>query len=133
MRVAPEAGGHTCRDYFEGPATSIASFTRRIDFSNHASLDFRLHAADRGVVRKGGGFVECDYTRGREGGLADAKYMACHTDAGNTEEVLCDSAGSDTRRRLTRARTLENIPDVPAAVLRNPGKIRMAGAWACHR
>ena len=67
----------------------------------------------------------------RQTGIANREHVAGQTDARVREQLPGDGARGHARRRLARARSLEDVAHVRAAVLRHSGEIRMARAVAC--
>src|SRR5262245_14980030 len=64
--------------------------------------------------------------------LANGPDMARQPDAGVGKQLPCDGTRCHAGRRFTGARSLENVANVVASVLRDTGEIRMAGTRPRH-
>ena len=125
LDVAAEADGHAGGDDLEAAAHRVSRRFRRVNRLDHPLRRLFIHAAKRRVVWQRRGLRE---RHGRAFGkmdAADREDVAGDADAGGCQQLAGDGAGGDPRRGLARARPLEDVAHVVAAVLGDAGQVGM--------
>ena len=104
----------------------------RIDFGDHPRFDAGLDAPQRSIVGQSRGPFEGDDDVLGEAVGPDGEDVARQTDAGCREQLPRDGARGHACGGLTRARALENVTDVAAIVLGDPGEVRVTRSRTGH-
>src|SRR5437764_1441434 len=88
----------------------------------------RLHSSIRSMMRR-----SASGSAMRTGDAADLGHPAVNPDAEGLEQTLREPADGDARRRLARARALEDVAHVAVVVLERAGEVGVARPRARHR
>jgi hypothetical protein len=128
LHVAAEARHHAGGDHLEDPAQGVARVRRLVDRLLHARLGRRVGAGEvaRARPRLQVGRREARQV-GRLGG-ADGHHVREHVDAHRREELPAHGADGRARRRLPRARPLEDVAEVMPVVLEASREVGVSGA-----